>query len=159
MKFYSIFKEVVSKKAYAMARTFSEDPLQAFKFRVNISGVNSQIGFQSVGGISRETEVVTYLENMFDYEHKLPGRETVGEITFARGMYADTTYIDAYKDIFRNGAVRRDVTISICDRFNNIRKTFQCSECWFSKYEVADLDATSSDVLIETLTMQFESFL
>lgn len=159
MKFSEILKSAISTKAYAMARTFAEDPLQAFKFRVNISGMNSSIGFQSVGGLSRETEVVTYLENMFDHEHKLPGRETVGEITFARGMYSDTTYLDAYKEIFKPGATRRDVTINVCDRFGNIRKTYQLAECWFSKYEVADLDATSSDVLIETLTMQFESFL
>ena len=157
-KFASILKNVIVTKAYA-ARTFSSDPLQSFKFRVSISGVPSSIGFKSVGGLSREVEVVEYLENMFDYTHKLPGRETVGEITFERGMYADTTLIDTYKTIFTSKGTRRDVTVSVCDRFGTARRTFRLAECWFSKYEVADLDAESSDVLIETLTMQFENFL
>lgn len=159
-KFHAIMKEVFTTKAEAMARTFSQDPLQAFKFRVYISGIPSSIGFKSVGGISREVEVVTYLESMYDHEHKLPGRETVGEITFERGMYADKSLETAYTSLFRKAdAVRRDVTINVCDRWGNIRRSFQLAECWFSKFEVADLDAESSDVLIETLTMQYENFL
>ncbi len=157
-RFFNILKNVCVTKAYA-ARTFSADPLQAFKFRVNISGIPSSIGFKSVSGLSREVEVVEYLENIFDYTHKMPGRETVGEITFERGMYADTTLIDAYTSIFKSSAKRRDVTINVCDRYNQIRRTFKLAECWFSGYEVADLDAETNDVVIETLTMQFENFL
>lgn len=158
-KFFEILKNVAVTKAYAV-RTFSSDPLQAFKFRVNISGIPSSIGFKSVGGLSREVEVVEYLENMYDYTHKLPGRETVGEITFERGMYADRTLENAYKTLFKESTAKRcDVTINVCDRWGTIRRTFRLAECWFSKFEVADLDAESSDVLIETLTMQFENFL
>lgn len=158
-KFFEILKNVAVTKAYAV-RTFSSDPLQAFKFRVSISGIPSSIGFKSIGGLSREVEVVEYLENMFDYKHKMPGRETVGEITFERGMYADKTLENAYKSIFKaSTAVRRDVTINVTDRYGAIRRTFQLAECWFSSFKIADLDAGSSDVLIETLTMQFENFL
>ena len=159
MKFAQMVKEVFTTKAYAV-RTFSSDPLQSYKFRVSISGIPSTIGFKSVSGLSREVEVVEYLENMFDYTHKMPGRETVGEVTFQRGMYADTTLLDAYTSIFKeSSAVRRDVTINVTDRYGNIRRTFQLAECWFSKYEASDFDAESNDVLIETLTMQFENFL
>lgn len=158
-RFIRIFKSVVSTKAYA-ARSFSADPLMSYKFKVSISGIEGSIGFKSVGGLSRETEVVEYIENMYDCVHKLPGRETVGEVTFERGMYSDKALEDAYKNIFssKNGK-RRDVTISVCDRFGATRRTFSLGNCWFSSYEVADLDAESSDVVIETLTMQFEKFL
>lgn len=158
-KFFSILKDVITTKAYAV-RTFASDPLQAYKFRVFISGIPSSIGFKSIGGLSREVAVVEYLENMFDYTHKMPGRETVGEITFERGMYADKTLENAYKSIFKAAsAVRRDVTINITDRYGAIRRTFQLAECWFSAYSFSDLDAESNDVIIETLTMQFENFL
>lgn len=155
-KFKSILKDIITTKAYA-ARTFTADPLQAFRFRVAISGIDSSIGFQKVGGMSREIEVATYLENMFEHEHKLPGRETFSEITFERGMYQDAALENAYKEIFTNSATRRDCTLNVVDRFGSIRRTFSFYECWFSKFEVADLDATSSDVLIETLTMVFEN--
>lgn len=157
MSFFNILKEVISTKAYA-SRSWSADPLQAFKFRVSISGIPSQVGFQKISGLSEEAEVVTYLENMFDEEHKLPGRVKVGEITFTRGAYADAYLENAFREAFTEKSTRRDVTINIMDRYGNIRRTFSLAECWFSKFEEGDLDSTSSDVLIETLTMQFEKF-
>lgn len=156
--FYSMLSKVITTKAYG-ARTVSSDPLQSFMFRVSIPGIPSQVGFQKVGGLSREVAVVEYLENMYEHAHKLAGRETVGEVTFERGMYADKYMLDVYKKIFTSPSARNTVTINICDRVGTVRRTFNCAEAWFSKYETGDLDATSDDVLIETLTMQFEYFL
>ena len=161
MKFISILKEVIATKAYAI-RTFSSDPLQSFRFKVSIdtgSGKAISMGFKSVGGLSREFEVVEYLESMYDYTRKMPGRETVGEVTFERGMYANSSLKEDLYDVITSTGKRCEVTISICNRAGKAVKTFQLSECWFSGYEVADLDAESSDVIIETLTMQFEKFL
>lgn len=157
-KFAKILKEVLTTKAYA-SRTMEQDPLQSFMFRVSIEGLPTGVGFQKVGGLSREVAVVEYLENMYDHTHKLPGRETVGEITFERGAYADDYLQTQYETVINNSNFRSTVTIQICDRLGNIRREFQLAECWFSKYECGDLDATSDDVIIETLTMQFEYFL
>lgn len=157
-KFATILKDTIANKAYA-SRTFVKDPLQSFMFKVQISGLPTGIGFQKVAGLSREVAVVEYLENMYAHTHKLPGRESVGEVTFERGMYADNYLQQLYEGIFKKTATRNTVVIQVCDRFGNVRREFQLAECWFSKYEVADLDATSDDVIIETLTMQFEYFL
>ena len=156
-KLYNMFKGIALN---AMAsRTIKADPLQSFMFRVSIPGLPTGVGFQKVGGLSREVEVVEYLENMYDHTHKLPGRETVSDVTFERGMYADDYLQGIYEKVFNNNTVRNTVVIQICDRFGKIRREFKCAEAWFSKYECADLDATSSDVIIETLTMTFEYFL
>lgn len=157
-KFANILKDVITTKAYAV-RTFAEDPLQSFMFKVQISGLPTGVGFQKVSGLSREVEVIEYLENMYDHTHKLPGRESVGEVTLERGMYADDNLQKLYESVFNNKSTRSTVTIQVCDRFGEARREFQMAECWFSKYECGDLDATSSDVIIETLTMQFEYFL
>lgn len=160
MKFNSMLKDAITTKAYAL-RTFSSDPLQSFRFKVSIDGFGDQpisLGFKSVSGLSREFEVVEYLESMYVYTRKMPGRETVGEVTFERGMYADSSLKTTLYDKIKTDK-RCEVTISICNRAGKAVKTFQLSECWFSGYEVADLDAESSDVIIETLTMQFEKFL
>lgn len=151
-------KELFAIKAHA-SRTIDADPLQGFNFRVSIAGLPSGVGFQKVGGLNREVGVVEYLESMYEHTHKLPGREKVGEVTFERGMYADDYLQTMYETVFNNNNARSTVTIDILDRFGNVRRTFQLAECWFSKYEVADLDASSDDVVIETLTMQFEQFL
>ena len=157
-KFANILKTVATTKAYA-TRTVEQDPLQSFMFKVQISGLPTGVGFQKIGGLNREVAVVEYLENMYSHTHKLPGREKVGEITFERGMYADDYLQTLYEGIFKNSSTRSTVTIQVCDRFGNVRRDFQLAECWFSKYECGDLDATSDDVIIETLTMQFEYFL
>lgn len=157
-KFVEILKEVIATKAYA-ARTLEQDPLQSFMFKVQISGLPTGVGFQKVSGLSREVAVVEYLENMYDHAHKLPGRESVGEITFERGMYADNYLQTIYETVFNNSNFRSTVVIQVTDRFGNVRREFQLAECWFSKYECGDLDATNDDVIIETLTMQFEYFL
>lgn len=159
MKFKEAFKSAVSTRAYAMARTAEQDPLQSFMFKVSIPGLPNGVGFQKIGGLSREVAVVEYLESMYEHKHKLAGRETVGEVTFERGMYADNYLRDLYEAIFKNPTARNTIVISVCDRIGNVRKTFSLAECWFSKYEIGDLDATSDDVIIETLTMQFEYFL
>lgn len=78
-KFAKILKDVITTKAYA-SRTIEQDPLQSYMFRVQISGLPTGVGFQKVGGLSREVAVVEYLENMYEHTHKLPGRESVGEI-------------------------------------------------------------------------------
>ena len=156
-KLYNMFKGLALN---AMAsRTMEADPLQSFMFKVSIPGLPTGVGFQKIGGLSREVEVVEYLENMYQHTHKLPGRESVSEVTFERGMYADDYLQTLYEKVFTDKNVRNTVVIQITDRFGKIRREFKCAEAWFSKYECADLDATSSDVIIETLTMTFEYFL
>ena len=155
-----LFSMVKSIAISAMAaRTIESDPLQSFMFKVSIPGLPTGVGFQKVGGLSREVEVGEYFENMYDHAHKLPGRESVSEVTFERGMYADDYLQGLYEKVFNNNTVRNTVVIQVCDRFGAIKREFKCAEAWFSKYECADLDATSSDVIIETLTMVFEYFL
>ena len=156
-KLYTMFKGLALN---AMAsRTMEADPLQSFMFKVSIPGLPTGVGFQKIGGLSREVEVVEYLENMYQHTHQLPGRESVGEVTFERGMYADDYLQTLYEKVFTDKNVRNTVVIQITDRFGKIRREFKCAEAWFSKYECADLDATSSDVIIETMTMVFEYFL
>ena len=145
-------------KANAL-RTLEEDPLLSFCFKVEIEGLSGDIGFQKVGGISREIEVIEYFESMYEHAHKLPGRESFGEVTFERGMFRNAAMYNKYEQVFKQNNVRSTVTVMITDRLGKPRRKFVFNEAWFSKYELADLDATSSDVLIETLTLVFEEML
>ena len=142
-----------------MARTIANDPLQKFMFRVTIPGLPAGIGFQKVGGLSREVGVVEYLEGLYEYTHKLPGREKVGEVTLERGSYADKELEAIYKKVLTDSNVRNTVIIEILDRFGNAKRTYKLAEAWVSKWEGSDLDASSDDVAIEKLTLQFEYFL
>ena len=157
MRFSDVVKDVFITKAYA-ARTIKEDPLQSFMFRVQLSGMSGELGFTKVAGLSREVAVVEYFENMYEHAHKLPGRESVGEITCEKGMYEDKTYVKEYEKVLGadKNECRHEVVIKILNRFSEVKRTFTLYEAWFSKYEVGDLDSSSDDVIVETLTVQFE---
>lgn len=144
-------------KAFA-ARTISEDPLQKFMFRVTFAGLPA-LGFQKVGGLTKEVGVVEYLEGLYSYTHKLPGREKVGEVTLERGAYANKDLEGLYKKALSKANNRTTVTIEILNRFGETKRTYKLAEAWVSKWEGSDLDATSDDVAIEKVTLQFEYFI
>lgn len=140
------------------ARTSSEDPLQKYKFRVSIPGVPSQIGFQKVSGLSEEVNVVEYDESAYAYTHKLPGKAKFGEVTMERGMFSDNSMLEQLK-VIQNPEFRTTIIIQLMDRFGNVQRTWKLAEAWISKWEGSDLDATSDDVAIETITVQYEYML
>ena len=158
-KFKDMMMSVLTNKAYAMARTVETDPLQSFMFKVSIPDSGIEMGFQKVSGLNREMAVVEYFESMYEHAYKLAGREKVGDVTFERGMYADDKMEQLFDRIVNDVTSRCTVVINIMDRVGNIRRTFTCAECWFSKYECGDLDSGSDDVIIETVTMTFEYFI
>ena len=142
-----------------MSRTVANDPLQKFMFRVTIPGLPTGLGFQKVGGLTKEVGVTEYLEGMYQYTHKLPGREKVGEVTLERGSYASKDLESVYKKTLTDPKFRNTVIIEIMNRFGEVKRTYKLAEAWCSKWEGSDLDATSDDVAIEKLTLQFEYFL
>lgn len=142
-----------------MSRTVVNDPLQKFMFRVTVPGLPVGIGFQKVGGLTREVGVVEYLEGLFQHTHKLPGREKVSEVTLERGSYASKELEEKYKEVLFNPAFRTTVIIEILNRFGETKRVYKLAEAWVSKWEGSDLDASSDDVAIEKLTIQFEYFL
>lgn len=149
-------------KAHAMSRTINDDPLQKFKFRVTIPGIPTTVGFQKVNGLTREIEVVEYIEGMFDTAHKLTGREKVGEITLERGMFSKEMGGLDMEDFFKITLItpetRNTVVIEYLDRYDYAKRTYTLAECWASKWEASDMDASSSDVSIEKMVLQFEKF-
>lgn len=141
------------------ARTASLDPLQKFRFRVTIPGLPSEIGFQTVSGLSHEVGVAEYAEGGYEYTHKLPGKPTVAEITCERGAFQDSALATLIQDTLTNPDFRQTIIIEHLDRFSNVGRTYKLAEAWVSKWEGSDLDATSDDVAIEKITIQFEYYL
>lgn len=150
--------DLIAIKAFA-ARTTSVDPLQKFKFRLTVPGLPSGIGFQKVSGLTQEVGVTEYDEGGFDYTHKLPGRQKVGEVTAERGSYADNSFQAMLKQTLTNPNMRSTVIFEQMDRYGETVRTYKLAEAWVSKWEGSDADASSDDVAIEKLTIQFEYFL
>jgi phage tail-like protein len=155
---FKALKNLFVLQAHA-ARTIADDPLLKSKFRVTIAGLPTGMGFQKVGGLSSETEVVEYVEGGYQNTHKLPGRDKVGEVTLERGTYASDELRSYYKKTLTSTDIRSTVTIESLDNLGNVKKTYKLAEAWASKWEGSDFDAGSNDVAIEKITLQFEYFL
>jgi phage tail-like protein len=142
-----------------MARTYANDPLQMFRFRVSMPGLPAGMGFQKVSGLSREIGVVEYDEGGYSHTHKLTGKEQGGEVTLEKGMFANTDLEEIYKRSLNNPDYRTTVIIEHLDKFGKVARSWTLAEAWVSKWEGSELDATSEDVAIESITIQFEYYL
>lgn len=149
---------LIAINAFA-ARTTSIDPLQKFKFRLTVPGLPSGIGFQKVSGLTHEVGVTEYDEGGFDYTHKLAGRPKVGEVTAERGSYADSSFHDLMKRTLTDPSMRNTVIFEQLNRYGEAVRTYKLAEAWVSKWEGSDGDASSDDVAVEKLTIQFEYYL
>lgn len=148
----------ISLKANAQ-RTLKEDPLQKFNFRMIIPGIPTTVGFQKVSGLDESIEAIEYAEGGYEYSHKLPGRLKVGEVTCERGTYSDVDFQEILRESVTKDDMRKTIIIEQYNRFGEVGRTWKLAEAWVSKWEGSDLDATSDDVAIEKITIQFERYL
>lgn len=142
-----------------MPRTYASDPLQKYKYRVSIPGLPTTVGFNKVSGLTKEVGVVEYAEGGYDYTHKLTGKEKTGEVVCEKGMFADTGFEDLFKKSITDPAFRNTIKIELMDKFGKVAREWTLAEAWVSKWEGSDFDATSEDVAIEKITLQFEHYL
>ena len=154
MLFFGLVKPV-----HAMPRTINDDPLQKFMYRVRIPGYPAALGFTKVGSLVREMAVVEYAEGMFEYFHKLSGRQKVTDIDFERGAYRDQHAYNLYAATLNDPKHRTTVTIEVMDRYQRVAREYVLANAWCSKLEVSDLDASSDEVLVDKMTITFEYFL
>lgn len=138
------------------ARSATKDPLQAFTWTISIPGMGGEIGFQKCSGLSEEVDVAEYDESGYDYVHKLPGKRKFGEVSLEKGVYSDNVMKEYLESAFEDASFRETVVIKHKDRLGNIIRKYTLAEAWCSKWEAADLDASSGDVAIEKMTLVYE---
>lgn len=142
-----------------MARSRLNDPLLKHKYLVSIPGIPKGVGFSKVSGLSAELGVVEYNEGGYDHTHKLAGRQKVQPVTFERGMFKSKEMYDLYVKSLNNPNYRTTVTITLQDNLGKPQRTWKLAEAWVSKWEGTDFDASSEDVAIEKITVEFEYYL
>jgi phage tail-like protein len=150
-------------------RTSQFDPYRKFKFRIKINNL-------PVAGLTKCSALTVTVESkdfrtgeMDSFKHKLPGMVTFEPITLEQGVTQDRTFerwatsmanyvgnkgTDAEKtpDDFR-----KDIDIEIYNLNNERVKAYRVYNCWASKYTaVPDLDASSADVMIQSIVLENE---
>jgi len=143
------------------------DPLRNFKFRVSIAGASfaANLGFSKVSGLTSEVEVIEYREGGDTITNrKFPGQVSFGNVTLERGLGFDSDLVDWLNGIFdpqggpdQAGAIPRyNVTISVVTKTGDIQREFKLKNAFPASREIGDLDASSNEVLIESLELAHE---
>ncbi|ARU62619.1 phage tail-like protein [Tumebacillus sp. BK434] len=134
-----------------------KDPYRKFRFKVEYDGIVSA-GFSEVSGYDASVDVVEYREGTeVTTPRKLPGLTKYGNITLKRGM---TDNMELFNWIFqyieKGEIVRKSITITVMDEKGADAAAFQIINAWPMKYTGPDLNATASEVTIESLEIAHE---
>ncbi|WP_456780031.1 phage tail protein [Bradyrhizobium sp. USDA 3315] len=128
-----------------------------FKFLVEIDGIQRG-GFSRVKGIAREIKVDTYREGgVNDYEHKFVNQTTYGNLILERGLADD--YMWNWHDAAVEGDIkRRAITIVLRDPADAEKWRWLVDGAIPVKWSGTDLDAASSQILVETIELAHRGF-
>jgi phage tail-like protein len=160
-----------------MARAENSDFLHNFRFQVTdvkagggtFLGTSAprgdrfpQGGFNACGMPNVTVESATYREGIWTYTKKQPGVPTFEPITLSRGVArAETALAKWIYLVIKGGEYRADVTINHFHR-DNAQQPARKITLWnafpTSNKVSSDLDATSSDISITEMTLDYESF-
>jgi phage tail-like protein len=133
------------------------DPYRGFNFVVEIDGT-SAAGFREVGGLSLMTDPVEYREGTDKPLHmrKLTGLRKFSNLTFKRGFTDNKALWNWYKDVLNGKVERRDGAIVLRDEEHNPVLRWKFTDGWICKWEGPALNATSNDVVIESMEICVE---
>ena len=127
-----------------------DDPYGAYRFRVEIDGLQSS-AFSEVSGLAAETAVIEYRVGTDPVGHvrKLPGLTRHPNIVLRRGMTQNRELWEWHARIRNGEPDRRNGAIVLLDDTGAdvLRWTFRHG--WITRIEGPVLDATADDVAIE----------
>lgn len=165
-------------QAYADSERF--DPLKNFNFLVSFSWKNgttfmsSNFGFNKVSGFKADVDVIEYREGGDNISvRKMAGLTKFDPLTFEKGMTNDLQMWNAFKKIFNidvasatgsaasssdADSYRGTLLVEIQNRKKTSIKTLEVRNAWISSFEVTDLDAQGSSVVMERMVIQNEGW-
>lgn len=127
-----------------------QDPLRGFRYVVEIEGLAAG-GFARVKGLAREVKYESYREGgVNDYEHKLFTQVTYPVVVLERGLALEHLWNWALA--VANGEIkRRKISVRLQNEAGDEAWTWHVDHALPVKWSCADLDAQSSQVVMESL--------
>ena len=147
----------------------SSSPYQivGFHFSVSFKGLpgarDEDARFQSISGLNAEKETETLKEGGENhYEHVLPGRSRFASaLSLKRGLHRHGSGLTQWcVDAFEHLIVRPlgVVGVELLDEQHQVLAKWDVHHVWPKSWKVAELNAEKSEVLIETLELNYNRF-
>lgn len=151
------------------------DALRGFRFHVTTAEVELRCGFNKVSGLSNEIEQAEYREGCDAATvQKLPGLMTYEDITLERGLSFDSGLHNWMAEVVKGdishtalpdniGVIdfRRTLIIKLHLPYvkgENGARRWEAINAWPKKMDDGELDAQSSEVVIESIDIAHEGF-
>jgi phage tail-like protein len=126
------------------------DPYRAFRFRVEIEGLQ-QGGFQSVSGLVRESKVEPFREGGVNhFEHQLITQTTYPPLVLKRGLF-DPVLWDWHQEVINGQIQRKTITVRLLNDTGEEVWHWICENAFPSKWSGAELDATGNAIATESI--------
>jgi phage tail-like protein len=145
-------------------------PPLGFYYEVKFVGFgNNQLDarFQSVSGLSVEYEMEDYKEGGENrFVHKLPVRTKYADLVLKRGMLTDSKVIEWFLSAFRDrdfkpkekNDIATDIDILLKNEKGEALRTWNVFHAIPKKWNVSDLNAQESSIVIETMELTYRYF-
>lgn len=135
------------------------DPLPVFCFKITLDGVTGPMDafFKSVSGIKYETESIPVRAGgVNDTTFMLVGATKWSPLVFKKGFTKSSKLLE-WREAWLNGTMTRiGGTITQFDTAFGEKASWTFTRGWPTKWEVAELDASKSELAIETLEITHE---
>ena len=140
-----------------MATGDRNDPYRGYNFRIELDNT-SVAAFREATGLSLNTDPVDYREgtDVWLSVRKLPGLRKYSNIKFKRGITENEDLWKWYKNILNGVDDRRNGAVVLQDEQHNDVLRWEFQNGWICKWEGGSLNATSNDVVIETIEICHE---
>ena len=131
-------------------------PLPSFCFKITVGKLTSGVEayFRSVSGIRSETEILPVKEGGVNYTSwQLYNGTKWSNVVLKRGFSGSPEFAK-WRDswVYNKSREREEITIVQLDSdIKTVRATWTFKKGWPVKWEVSELDASKSEISIETL--------
>ena len=132
------------------------DPFGGFNFLVEIDGI-ALARFSEVSGLDSTIDVIEYREGGTNATpRKLPGMTKYSNVTLKRGITDNTELYEWHRDAVQGSVSRRNGSIVLLNLAGEEVTRWNFFEGWPTKYTGPDLNATGTEVAVETVEIAHE---
>ena len=135
-------------------------PDYAVQFLFTVTSTRLRASFSKISGIREEIEVVDMRDGLDPLQtRKIPGPHAGAVVTFSRGVTEHAIDIPKWFNAVKacEKDFRDDVAVSVGNCSRTAIRSFALRRAWPISYELGELDGRTSGILVESLSLAFET--
>ena len=139
-----------------MATGDRKDPYTGFNFLVEIDGI-TRAAFSECSGLSTNNDPIEYRDGSEDITvRKIPGLKKFTNISLKRGVTKDIELWNWMKTVLDGETMRKSGSIVLLNEAREPALRWNFKEGWPTKWEGPSLNATGTQIAVETLEIAHE---